>query len=125
MYMACYLVILKVVQDEDDNCCDRGASTSVSTSGSRRVVVRVPRQSLLSDSLSPPTGGIQGLDWFWNSLWRDEWGNVASEMLEAVHGQLHRAKQLKLQANLLVYDRPPDALNVRMKRSEFSSRRRA
>ena len=83
----------------------------------------MPRQPLLSDPLSPPNGPIQGLAWFFSSFYRDEWGNVGNELLEAVHGQLLRIQGKLVQPSGLVYNRNlvnesnfPEPLNVQYHR---------
>lgn len=89
------------------------ASRTGDTSTRHCKVVRVPWQPLLSDPLDPPSGAIQGLVWFFTAFYRDEWGNVANEMLEAVNGQLQRVRQKHLQRGSLAYDRPPEPFAVR------------
>lgn len=106
----------------------RDASSGPSTSarnqwdeGGRGTVVRVPRTPVLSDALQPPDGPIQGLAWFFDSFKRDEWGSVAHELLEAVQGQLMKARSKKVGVRHLVFDRPPKPLNVRLRRPQHAA----
>lgn len=73
-------------------------------SGARKVVVRVPRQPVISDALDPPLGGIQGLRWFFETFKQDEWGNLGHDVLEAVQGQLRRARRRRVKASDLGWD---------------------
>lgn len=116
-------IIQDEVQDGDQDAAlqdnDTDAPTTSAAPGSStgfRKIVRVPRQPLLSDPLSPPTGPVQGLSWFFDSFFRDEWGHVANVILDAVHGQLVRAKQRVVASTALQHDSPPDPLSVRLRR---------
>jgi hypothetical protein len=64
--------------------------------------VRVPSQPVLSDALDPPVGSLQGLSWFFNAFFRDEWGNIGHELWhESAAGPLRKAKQSRLAAHQL------------------------
>ena len=51
------------------------------TAAPEKAVVR--RLPVLSDALARPVGGLQGLAWFLGSLVCDEWGQPATEILQA------------------------------------------
>jgi hypothetical protein len=116
--------MLQVADEEADEQQQRGwfASTSgrdaqTAHSGTHKVMVRVPRQPVISDPLASRDGPVQGLAWFFDSFFRDDWGSIGNELLEAVGGQLQKVKGVRrVPPHRLRYDRPPDLFNVRLQR---------
>ena len=100
------------MHDPRSSSCE-GASTSSHRHSTVKVTRERRLQPLLGDALDPPTGEVQGLAWFFAAFHRDEWGNVANELLEAVQGQLQRVRQKHLRSSAVAYDRPPNPFGVR------------
>eukprot|EP01025_Chloroclados_australasicus_P000500 TRINITY_DN10248_c0_g2_i2.p3 TRINITY_DN10248_c0_g2~~TRINITY_DN10248_c0_g2_i2.p3 ORF type:complete len:125 (-),score=10.02 TRINITY_DN10248_c0_g2_i2:417-791(-) len=71
--------------------------------GRRQVVIRVPVKPVISDALDPPTGGVQGFNWFLEAFRCDEWGNIGHELLETVQGKLKKSKRRKFDTSSLVW----------------------
>eukprot|EP00892_Ulva_mutabilis_P002616 jgi/Ulvmu1/12355/UM009_0001.1 len=80
----------------------------------RAVVRSLP---VLSDALSTPVGGMQGLAWFLSSFVCDEWGQLANELFDtSSKGSLQQIPGRVAKQQIMTVDCSRGVITVQLKR---------
>jgi hypothetical protein len=91
-------------------------------------VARVRLPPVMSDALDSPVGGLQGLAWFLSALVCDEWGTVASTLLEPTQDGLKELAGRQVALKHLVYSCTSGVVTVdiasRKKRSDTTNKKK-